>query len=256
MPEIKECPVCAKRVVINLTIDFGKEKAVWYQCQCGCLFKAKYESKFDEQYKKDYQMGRGIKECLDYQRRVYMPLIGELTTGRVILDVGPTLPLNIESWRADGWIAEGIDLIKDDNPHIIQGDFENYKFKKKYDVIWMADVVQSFQDPVRALVKAHFLLKPNGVLFVSTPAPNLIHELGYRGWPCWDNKLDNVYLTGDNLVKILANMGMDIVLKWENYQPRFGESMNTHIIAQRVYGLTEGSENGKKNDTSNLKSGT
>lgn len=260
MQKISMCPVCMKRVVINILIDSGKkDKADWFQCQCGCWFKDNpgiNKDYFDEKYKTEFGKGRGIKELLAYQRRVYMPLITELTMGRTLLEVGYTLPLNIEAWREDGWVAEGIDLIKDENKNTIVGDFETYEFQKQYDVIWAANVLQNFINPIGALIKLNNLLKPNGVMFLSTPAPELIHELGYRHWGCWNNKSDNVYFSQKNMVRILENIGLDVILKTTNIQPRFNVWNNNHFIVQRIYALNGGGKsNGEENNDSVIKEG-
>lgn len=250
MSKIMECPICRKRIVINITINTGKDRADWFQCQCGCWIKGVNgcdKTAFNEKYKVDYAKGRGVRECLAYQRRIYTPLIGELTVGREILDVGFTLDENIKAWRKDGWVAEGIDLMKDDNPNTFVGDFETYEFKKQYDVLWMADVIQNFDNAIAGIVKAFNLLKPDGVLFISTPAPGLIHELGWQYWGCWNNKTDNIYFAQDNLVKILEYLGMEVIMKRENIQPRFNIFNNTHILCQKHYPLNgDGGENKKQ----------
>jgi len=257
MQNIGCCPNCFHRVVINITIDLDGTKANWHQCQCGTWFKAvpNIDKKvFNEEYKNNYIKVTGIKECLAYQRKVYMPLISELTKGRRILDVGFTIPLNIEAWKADGWVAEGIDLIKDDNPNTFIGDFEKFEFKKQYDVIWFADVVQSFNDPLPAIFKAYGLLKPDGLLFITAPSPGIIHEVGYRDWGNWDNVTNNVYFSKENMIKILERMGMEVIVKWENLEPRFNAYKNYHILAQRVYGAMEGQDNGTKDNVTDIKS--
>jgi len=233
--QVAVCPFCTRRVITNLTIDLGKDsKAVWYTCSCGCYFKKDKgidKKVFDEKYKTEYAKGHGIKERLDYQRKVYLPLISELTPGRVTLVVGPTIDHDVVELRKLGFVAEGIDLIKNDNPNIFVGDFEYFEFKKQYDIIFMQDVIQSFDDPIKSIIKANSLLRPGGVLFISTPEPRLINETGYNMWGCWNNVEHNVYLTSDNLNKLLQNIGMEVVLKRENIERRFNCWNNHHILS-------------------------
>jgi hypothetical protein len=73
-------------------------------------------------------------------------LISELTPGRVALVVGPTIDRDIVELRKLGFVAEGIDLIKDDNPNIIKGDFDESDFQE--------DVVRIDNDNIDTLIKA------------------------------------------------------------------------------------------------------
>lgn len=254
--QIATCPFCNRRVVTSLNIDLGKnDKAIWYQCSCGCFFKKDKsidKKVFDEAFKKEYARGNGISERLDYQRKVYIPLISELTPGRVALVVGPTIDRDIVELRKLGFVAEGIDLIKDDNPNIIKGDFEYFEFDKQYDIIFMQDVIASFDDPIKAIVRANSLLRPGGVLVISSPEPKLINEVGYSEWGCWNNKQHNIYLCADNLVKLVQNIGMEVILKRENIEKRFNCWNNTHIIALKIYG---GQDNGEADNVTNIKQG-
>jgi len=48
-------------------------------------------------------------------------------------------------------------------------DFQEFSVDEQFDVLCMGDVIEHLSDPVSALRKAHELLKPGGVLWISTP---------------------------------------------------------------------------------------
>jgi len=52
---------------------------------------------------------------------------------------------------------------------IFNGTLENYNPKIKFDVVVMHHVIEHLEDPIKALMKVHSLLKNKGVLIIGTP---------------------------------------------------------------------------------------
>ena len=48
-------------------------------------------------------------------------------------------------------------------------DFDVFESNKKYNVIFMGDVIEHVPDPVKSMGKVYDLLKDDGVLWLSTP---------------------------------------------------------------------------------------
>lgn len=54
---------------------------------------------------------------------------------------------------------------------VLQSSFENYSVKENiYDVIFMGDVLEHFNEPLEMLQKAHAMIKPGGIVAVEVPS--------------------------------------------------------------------------------------
>jgi 2-polyprenyl-3-methyl-5-hydroxy-6-metoxy-1,4-benzoquinol methylase len=54
---------------------------------------------------------------------------------------------------------------------VLQSSFENYPVKQNtYDVVFMGDVLEHFNEPLDMLKKAHAMLKPGGIVAVEVPS--------------------------------------------------------------------------------------
>lgn len=92
------------------------------------------------------------------------------------------------------------------NATIKQGTAYGLPFDSNYfDVVLFADVVEHLDDPNRALTEIHRVLKPNGVLLLSTPhrqpdfvwdAPYHVHEYDADELRALLTKFNDVKLTG------------------------------------------------------------
>jgi len=230
------CKICDRLIFYNYRV--GQD--MWYHCACGCVFNNKQIDKkevFNEEYKIEYDKLKGIKDRYSYYIRTYMNFIEEKTYGRKFLDVGFCLDYNILEMRERGWLATGIDLIK--NPYIT-GDFEHYDFgKERFDLIFMADVLQCLDNPVKAIYKAYSLLQPRGMLFIVTPNTDLLYEEIVSSWEHWNIKENRQLLSEQNLLDILARVDKEmtgrfkVILKHNTESKRFISWNNIHIIAQK-----------------------
>lgn len=99
----------------------------------------------------------------------------------------------------------------------LDGDWSPELAERKYDVIFMGDVIEHLKDPTEALRKAKELLSPNGRIFVSTP--NVAHlsiRLELLGGNFEYEKmgiLDSThlkYFTHRSLTQIAADAGLAI----------------------------------------------
>ncbi|WP_139492309.1 class I SAM-dependent methyltransferase [Brevibacillus dissolubilis] len=94
-------------------------------------------------------------------------------------------------------------------------DFQHVEGEAEFDVICMGDVIEHMADPVSALKKAHSLLVPNGVLWVSTP--NFESAFSYvkkESDPMWLVVEHLNYFSFVSLRKTLEECGFEVV----NYQ--------------------------------------
>lgn len=89
-------------------------------------------------------------------------------------------------------------------------DFLRFETDKKYDILSMGDVIEHVDDPIYALKKAHGLLKPGGVLWLSTPN----YESGYSQFmrfrdPMWHAPYHFTYFNRKSLLNILHELGFE-----------------------------------------------
>ena len=235
------CKICERLVYYKFQIK-GKDglESMWLHCSCGCMFNLLEVDKkevFNEEYKKTYEGLKSIKDRFNYYIRTYIPLIEELTYGRKFLDVGFCLDYNILKMRERGWLATGIDLIK--SPYIT-GDFENHGFgRERFDLIWFGDVLQCFNEPVKAIYKAYNLLQPRGLLFICTPNTDLLLENIVLDWGHWDMQENRCFFSEEGLLNVLARADRDVsgkfnvIMKHSTVSKRFISWNNIHLLAQK-----------------------
>jgi SAM-dependent methyltransferase len=229
------CGVCGRKQVAQYEItDLEETKVDWYHCYCGTIFHEQGidKSVFNDAYLKEWQEKKGIDLRANYILKIYLPLIEEMILGRKFLDVGFTVPHNILHLRDRGWIATGVDIIPND---FITEDFEKFQFEDKFDFIHMGHVLESFQDPVRALANAYNHLNMDGVLMITHPAPELVHFVGLAGFGNWSHKYAHVFISEKELYRIAIGMGFDWIMCRLNFSQRFVSWNDRHIILQKKY---------------------
>lgn len=107
----------------------------------------------------------------------HLALLGRLTSGRRLLDVGVGTGLFLHLAQRAGWAAEGVDLTEEAaarardefGMHVTVGDFAGAPLAGGFDAITMLDVLEHTPDPHAFLRRAHELLAPGGVLLVAVP---------------------------------------------------------------------------------------
>lgn len=234
MPEIDIlCPACASECKLSFTIADTAETE-WVFCKCGTIFQTKKTDKahFDEAYLKKYTDYKALQTRCEYLMRVYLPLVRELTYGRRFLDVGCAFDHHIDYLKKDGWITEGIDLLETGH---IKADFEKHDFKaRKFDFILMGRVLEAFENPIRALVKAKELMPVGGVLAIVTPDAELVYQKGMFNFGNWNPDDKWIIFSETQLRRILETIGFKVVLSRKDTERRFLGWNHMHLIAQKV----------------------
>ena len=110
-------------------------------------------------------------------RRQALRDINSLVPRGRLLDVGCATGRFLEMARADGWIVSGVEISQYAADHarrqrgldVFQGDLVSARLADgAYDVVHMWDLIEHLHDPAAVIREAHRILKPGGVLFVST----------------------------------------------------------------------------------------
>jgi len=231
--EIIKCPICNAEPKMNYKVKENDEDISWYQCKCGSVFHTGKVDKsfFTEEYKEKWLNMKGIKERMEYEIDVYFPFIETLIEGRKFLDIGFTIDLGLNYLQQRGWIATGIDIIKN---NYITEDFEQFEFDDKFSCIRLGHVLESFEEPVKAFYKAVEFLEDDGVLIITTPAPEIISYLNPVNFGhLSQNKLRNTYISRKEIERLAIKNNMEIVLYRQNLHPRFASFNDAHIILQK-----------------------
>ena len=238
------CKLCGKPVYHNYLLKNTQSEddltSRWFHCSCGCAFNLYKPDKlkvFTEEYRKQFENLKEIRNRYDWYIRNYVTIVEEKTYGRKFLDVGFCVDYIIQEMRRRGWVATGIDLIPND---MITGDFETFDFgKEQFDFIWLGDVLQCFDKPMQALWKAYELLYPSGLIFIVTPNTDLIREGKISAWGHWNIEENRQFFSLDLLKRMIQKIDMQmngnlrIIYADNNYSQRFPSWNNIHLLCQK-----------------------
>ena len=242
------CPVCFQLMNVRRSLKTSRdsEKATqWYECYCpgsehGHIILNQNQEPDSSDHIKEYA-GGGWKQRhrAEYGVYVYFPLIEELTFGRKILEVGFALPYVLRKARDRGWIATGMDLHvarkSERGIEIIEDDFETHDFKeRKYDLIWVSHVLEHFKDWKLAIEKVFKLLRPEGIVFISSPDVSLISKTGVITWGHWDTRHKTLF-SANTFNQEIQKIGFKSILLRTNEGPRHVSQNDFHGIWQKPF---------------------
>jgi 2-polyprenyl-3-methyl-5-hydroxy-6-metoxy-1,4-benzoquinol methylase len=136
-----------------------------------------------------------------------------------LLDVGCHLGMFLEVARAKGWDVTGVEpsrwsveRARERGLDVRHGTLGNVKLPaESFDALTMWDVVEHLVDPIAELRRAHRLLRPDGLLALSTMNVDaLFPRLAGRRWP-WYMQMHLVYFSRRTLHNMLAKAGFRVV---------------------------------------------
>lgn len=236
--KIATCPICSAYVCHTYFMQDAKTKkqSKWFACSCGVVFQSKLpEGLYDAAYRKKYALfDKKTKSAYEYPVRIYAPIIEERIYGRKVLVVGCPTPHQAEAFAARGWIDYSIDKNSSYEPseRFFVGDFENYQFPEKYNMLWIYQTLECFADPIRALLKCKELLAEDGILFIGTPDTDFIHTRSSSNFVHWKPDMNYLMWNRRSLIKHLEKLGFNIILAVQNHERRFPAFDDIHLIAQ------------------------
>ena len=158
----------------------------------------------------------------------------------IALDIGSALGSHTSIMRSYGLSVDIIDKYEEDAEFI--GDFNNHKFKRKYDLIFCSHVIEHQRNPGLFLDKIFDLLKDEGDLIISAPKhpaerfveghilstilPVFLQMLIYAGFDCKKGKMISLLgIENSFIVKKSKNFSLEerdeTGYKWtKNHQDR------------------------------------
>ena len=136
-----------------------------------------------------------------------------------VLEIGSAVGLFLDEAQKRGWTAVGIEPSRwatheaqQKGLSVFNGTLEEFDADgKRFDVIASWDVWEHLEDPVRALELAHRLLKPGGLLVVTTVNMGGVMAKLMRGkWP-WFMRMHLHYFTRGSLREMVKRAGFDVL---------------------------------------------
>jgi 2-polyprenyl-3-methyl-5-hydroxy-6-metoxy-1,4-benzoquinol methylase len=177
------CNLCGA----NQTRPFASRKGMQIvQCQgCGLVYVNPRLNR--DSLHRHYNQGESSRiqyyqdvECAD--RRTFagiLDLAERLMPGRgQLLDVGPNIGTCLDLARQRGWDVCGIEINATAADycrtkrglHVVTGTLDHHGFApSSFDVVLMGDVIEHLCDPVETMRVVQELLRPAGVVIISTP---------------------------------------------------------------------------------------
>jgi len=157
--------------------------------------------------------------------RIILKQISKYKRKGRFLDIGCATGFLLDEAKKQGWDAEGVELsewsvnfAKDKlGLKVFQGHLNEANFPSKYfDVIVLTDVVEHVIDPSGLMEEARRLLKPDGILYISTPdIESLLSKLLKAKW--WGIQHAHLYYFSRNSLTRLLDVAGFRVIKYSSY---------------------------------------
>jgi 2-polyprenyl-3-methyl-5-hydroxy-6-metoxy-1,4-benzoquinol methylase len=190
-----------------------------------------YRETEDPRYE-DEALGRSknFYRTLSFLERLHPP------TG-TLFDVGAATGLLMDVARLRGWSVEGIEASswavrtarRARGIDIRKGTFETFRLvKNNYSAVTMIDFIEHTPRPLAAMIKAHAILEPDGILCVVTPDVEsmAVRIMGVKWWHFRPAHLG--YFSENSLATLLSRTGFSIVAK-----RKYTWNFSAHYILSR-----------------------
>jgi SAM-dependent methyltransferase len=216
------CPICR----VDASFYCRVAPATYYRCgSCGTIFQSpmpaiadmvRYaDAEYAEGAYASYVKARDIKR-LTFRERV--AAIAKRTAGRRLLDVGCSCGYLIDEALDAGFDAWGVEFSRvaisaaspQARPRIIEGDVNALgdQARDSYDVVTAFDVVEHTLDPIAFLIALRRLLRPDGLLVITTPdTTHFLRPVLRSRWPMLQPFQHTVLFSRSSLRRALEQTG-------------------------------------------------
>jgi len=124
-------------------------------------------------------------DVINYRLKAIMDLINNIKPNKgKLLEIGCALGYFLELAQDSGWEAKGVELSlwasqyarEKTKVHVFTGKLEDVKFPDLYfDAIVMIELLEHTPNPQVFLKEVHRVLKPDGIILITTPNSKSIH---------------------------------------------------------------------------------
>lgn len=230
------CNLCSTPLSVRQQPRWRKHGYEVFKCRsCSLLFRAQLptQADLDSIYAQSYfrrdeeagadgyadYLGDGPEHRLTARRRVEQ-LSRAIDSGR-LLDVGSAAGFFMDEAKKVGWEPHGIDISPEMSAwgrnhldlDIANGLFQSAEYPAgSFDAVTMWDYIEHSTDPARDFAKAAHVLRPQGVLMLSTgDAASIVARLSGRRWHLLTPRHHNFFFTVDTLQRYLKMNGFEVV---------------------------------------------
>lgn len=157
-----------------------------------------------------------------------------------LLDIGCATGFFMKAAKNMEWKVEGVEISdfaaeyasKHFKFKVYKDDFLKLNLKENsYDVVTLWDVIEHFYDPKKALIKIRKILKPNGIVVLSTPdvdsVPAKITQSKWVGYKLSDEHL--TYFSPKTLSRLLEETGFKVIKK-----THIGKHVSLDMLSDRA----------------------
>jgi SAM-dependent methyltransferase len=229
------CNLCGATVCPGQPARWHKHGFDVFQCHsCALLFRGRLPSREDLAtiYAGDYFRCEGRSEAdgyADYLReetehrliaRRRVRWLGRLGSPGRLLDVGAAAGFFMDEARNAGWRVQGIDVSPEMSYQgreqmrleIVTGLFQDAAYPPaSFDAVTMWDYIEHSIDPASDLLKAADVLRPGGMLMLSTgDAASLAARVSGRRWHLLTPRHHNFFFTAETLRRYLDTSGFQL----------------------------------------------
>jgi 2-polyprenyl-3-methyl-5-hydroxy-6-metoxy-1,4-benzoquinol methylase len=207
---------------------FSKGGRAFIKCEdCGLVIVDPLPTpeELQEFYDRDYELETGGGTALSAAEhmahataRHRLGIVEQFATGR-LLDIGCSTGFFLQESSQRGFEADGIDLSRTavaearaSKLNAYAATVETYQGGAQYDVVTAFDVMEHVLDPAAFLRSVSRLLKPAGILVLTTPdTGSLTCRLMGRRWYFYVPGLHNFHFDRRNITTLLAHQGFRVL---------------------------------------------
>jgi len=230
---VSVCLLCNEAFDPESNTRWTKDGYVIVRCpSCSLLFRREFprQDELDEIYGPSYFEG-GPSGYLNYveddevhriSARKRLEALERFVDRGLLLDVGAAAGFFVDEARARGWDASGLDVSEsmvEWGRTTLHLPLERTTLaaaslpEGSLDALTMWDYLEHSLDPAADLGRAHALLRPGGVLALSTgDAASLAARVTGSRWHLLTPRHHNVFFTGATLSELLRRSGFEVVL--------------------------------------------
>lgn len=175
-----------------------------------------------------YGYGKYLEEedCIKATFKRRLKVINRLSGKGRLLDIGCAFGFFLELARDNGWKVQGLEISEYAYTYaknvlklpVMNKTLEKAKFKSSsFDVVTIFDVIEHLPDPKSTLKEIRRVLKPNGLVVITTPnIGSITAKILWKNWEEVRRVREHIYFFSKNtLKKILESLGFE-VLKTES----------------------------------------
>ena len=162
------------------------------------------------------------KECIKDTFNKRLKIINKLSRKGRLLDIGCALGFFLELARDNGWDVQGLEISRYAYNYaknmlklpVMNKTLEKSRFKSNsFDVVTMFDVIEHLSDPKFTLKEIRRILKPNGLLVITTPnIGSITARILWKNWEEVRRVREHIYFFSEyTLKKILKSLNFEVL---------------------------------------------